>query len=281
MMQFHVCLIQPEGYVHSGAFYELAELIALGLRDLGYPCAVELNGIDPDARNILIGCHLLDPAQQQQLRPDTIILNTEQLPRNDSPIVPLILNWARRFEVWDYSAVNRDWLKENGAPRVHLLGIGFHPGLLRIAKDEEDIDVLFYGSLNDRRIAVLQGLQQAGLVVKHLFGVYGQERDGWISRAKVVLNMHYHDAKIFEIVRVHYLMNNAKAVVCEVGPDTLVDPQFLGGFHAASYERLVSACLLMCADTAQRSALERQAIETISRIPQRTIMSALVASIGT
>lgn len=278
MMRFHVCLIQPDGYVHSGAFYELTELVALGLRDLGHECAVQLNAIDPEARNIIVGCHLLDAAQRNQLPTDTIALNTEQVHRSESPFSAAVLDWARRFSVWDYSPLNREALIAQGAPRVSLLGIGFHSELLRIAKAEEDVDVLFYGSLNDRRVAVLEQLQQAGLVVKHLFGVYGAERDVWIGRSKVVLNMHYYDAKIFEIVRVHYLMNNAKAVVGEVGPDTVIDPRYLGGFRAADYDGLVTACIELCGDAAQRHALEQQGLRTLSAMPQSSIMAGLVAA---
>jgi hypothetical protein len=275
-MRFHICLIQPEGYVHSGAFYELTELVALGLRDLGHECAVQLNAIDPVARNIIVGCHLLDGAQRDQLPAGTIVLNTEQVHRSESPFSAAVLDWARRFDVWDYSSLNREALLAQGAPRVALLGIGFHPGLLRIAKAEEDIDVLFYGSLNDRRTAVLEKLQQAGLAVQHLFCVYGQERDVWISRAKVVLNMHYYDAKIFEIVRVHYLMNNAKAVVGEVGPDTVIDPRYLGGFHAADYDGLVPGCIALCRDAPARQALEQQGLRTLSAMPQSAIMAQLL-----
>jgi hypothetical protein len=273
---FHVCLLQPEGYIHSGAFYELAELIALGLHDLGHDCAVQLNSIHPDARNILIGCHLLNPAHVAQLPTNTIVLNTEQVFENESPFSAKVLDWARRFEIWDYSPRNREWLVKQGAQRIHLLGIGYHPSLHRIARKEQDIDVLFYGSLNERRTAMLEQLRQAGLVVQHLFGVYGSARDEWIARSKVVLNLHYYDSKIFEIVRVHYLMNNAKAVVGEVGPDTVIDPRYLGGFLAADYDGLVEACLALCRDGGRRSELEQQALRTLSALPQSAIMAGLV-----
>ena len=57
----------------------------------------------------------------------------------------------------------------------------------------------------------------------HPFNAYGGKRDALIARAKVVLNIHYYAAQVFEIVRVSYLLANSKAVVTEIGPDTDLD----------------------------------------------------------
>jgi hypothetical protein len=60
--------------------------------------------------------------------------------------------------------------------------------------------------------------------IEFLAGVYREERDRLIARAKVVLNMHYYDARVFEIVRVSYLLSNEKAVVAECGATTTIEP---------------------------------------------------------
>ena len=52
-------------------------------------------------------------------------------------------------------------------------------------------------------------------------------RDDLIARAKVVLNINKHQAKIFEIVRVSYLMANAKAVVLQGASVSLLGQPFL------------------------------------------------------
>ncbi|MBX9885376.1 MAG: hypothetical protein K2X68_10430, partial [Novosphingobium sp.] len=222
--------------------------------------------------------HLLDPAYDGALPAGTIILNTEQLPGDTSPWATTILTWSKRFDVWDYSPHNRDWLIERGIEAVRLLGIGYHPALNRIAKGSEDIDVLFYGSMNARRRAIIDQLERAGLAVKTLFGVYGQDRDAWIARAKVVLNLHYHDAKIFEIVRMHFLLNNAKAVVGEVGPDTVIDPRYLAGFAASDYAGLVDACKALCCDGARRKTLEQQGLAALAKLPQADFMAAILTA---
>lgn len=270
-------MIQPEGYVHAAALQELAELVALGLNDIGQPCSLAVNALQPGTRTILVGCHLLSAEVRDKLPPDTIVLNAEQVHQDQSPFTAAVVDWARRFEVWDYSPLNVAALRAKGVERIGLLGIGHHPALTRIPRGTEDIDVLFYGSMNQRREAVLNGLVAADLEVHHLFGVYGGERDQWISRSRVVLNMHFYESRIFEVARVHYLLSNGRAVVGEVNPDTQIDPRYLGGFAAAPYDGLVDACVRLCRDDAARREQERSALATIAAMPQSAFMRALLA----
>ena len=89
--------------------------------------------------------------------------------------------------------------------------VGYVPELTRVAAaPAEDIDILFHGSMNERRNNVISQLRQAGLNAHTVFGMYGPARDALIARSKVVLNMHYYEANIFELVRVSYLLATAK-----------------------------------------------------------------------
>ena len=110
-----------------------------------------------------------------------------------------------------------------GLPRPTYVPIGYVPELTRIAPAPEDIDVLFYGALSERRYAVLRDLHDRGLRVKWLLGAFGASRDAWIARSKIVINVHYWEAKIFEIARVSYLLANRRAVVSERGADPTLE----------------------------------------------------------
>ena len=79
---------------------------------------------------------------------------------------------------------------------------------------DKDIDVLFYGAVNDRRKGVVHELRKR-LRTEWLFGIYGEERDAYIARAKIVLNVHFYEAMILEQVRLAYLLNNRCFVVSE------------------------------------------------------------------
>ncbi|WP_321950212.1 CgeB family protein [Burkholderia cenocepacia] len=278
-MDYNLCIVRPRGYAHAGAFTELAEVIAYGLEDLGHAVHFNENSMMSDARNILIGCHLADPRVTEHVPDDTIVVNTEQLHVDEQAWNQNIYRWASRYETWDYSARNLAKLRGLGIGHARYLKLGFHPKLRRIPDDvEQDIDVLFYGTIGPRRAAILDALQARGLNVGIVSGgIYGAERDAFIARAKVVLNLHHYASHIFEVVRAFYLMTNGKAIVGEVSPTTSVDPDYAHGFRAAPYDGLVDACVQLVHDTAQRRRLEAAALDTIGRIPQAKSLAPLLS----
>lgn len=280
-MKYNLCIIQPPLYIHSGAFVELAELICHSLEDLGYPTTISFNTPYIDSRNIIIGAHLLDSSYISQYKSQfssTIILNTEQFGGlNDGKWKNSIFEWVSNFETWDYSAENISVLKDKGISNIKLLEIGYHGKLNRIKKPaSQDIDILFYGSTNERRLRILNALKACDCNVAVVFGLYGEERDSLIARSKIVLNLHYYDSKIFEIIRVFYLMTNSKAVISEVSDGTHINPIYLNGFYSASYENLISSCKTLLADEKARIEIESKAFETISKYPQHEFTKYLL-----
>ena len=274
---FHVCVVQPQGYPHSLAFAELAELICYAISDLGHSCGSGVNALNRGARNILIGAHLLGESARARIPASSIILNTEQLGASQHPWTETVIELATRLELWDYSPVNLEYLQARGMPRGRLLELGFHPKLARLRTDiPADIDVLFYGSIGPRRQCILKALEARGLKVKALFGVYGEERDRWIERSKLILNCHHYDTGIFEVVRVFYLLTNARAVVAEVGDSTHIDRVFLDAVCAVPYSGLVDACERLACDERTRVELGQRGRQVIESRPQTDLMKHLV-----
>ena len=149
----------------------------------------------------------------------------------------------------------RAWVAASA--RMFHLPIGYVPELTRIPRaPRQDIDVLFYGSVNERRGQILAGLKAGGLVLKWLFGVYGAERDAFVARSKVVLNMHNFENKVFEIVRVSYLLANRKAVVSEISDTTAIEPDMMDAVAGVRYDGLVDCCRRLVGDIAARATLE-------------------------
>lgn len=276
-MKYNICTIQPPGYVHAHAFDEVAVLIGAGLKDLGFSVEIQNNKIDAAAKNIVIGCHLLDSKSAEIIPENTIILNTEQLSEEIGSWNTNILFWLKRFEAWDYSKKNIDNIIAAGLPAPKHLVLGYHSSLETIKKHkEQDIDVLFYGSMNERRHNILQGLAEKGLSIKHLFGVYGSERDQWISRSKIVLNIHFFNSKIFEIVRCFYLMINGKAIVSEIDEKTSIDDIYRLGVDGVTYNQIIDHCVELSQSDMVRYQKEKQAEATIRQLPQSQIMSELL-----
>jgi hypothetical protein len=270
MKKINICLIKPDNYIHSYAFLELGELIYFSLKDLGFEAGLGFNQIDQNVKNILIGCHLLDPKFIGQVPKSTIILNTEQIYSDSTGWNKNIFFWAINFEVWDYNIRNIEKLKEIGANRAKHFKIGFQRELARLDQlKKKDVDVLFYGSINERRKNIIEKLIAKGLTVKTLFGVYGKERDGWIERSKLVLNHHFYNSQIFEIVRVFYLLTNSVAVVGEVNESTSIDTMCRQGIYALNYHDLVAGCVELIENDPVRQRIQVEALNSISKYPQK------------
>ena len=276
-MNYNICLIRPDGYIHSDAFVELAQLIGHGLEDLGHSVAISANDFFLGATNIIIGCHLMDAAMIGQVPKRSIVINTEQISDDETAWNSDIFKWTASFETWDYSEKNVSRLHRMGAGNTKLLRLGFHPKLARIPKaGRQDIDVLFYGSMGERREKVIAGLKAAGCNTHAVFGIYGAERDKLIARSKVVLNMHHYNSRIFEIVRVFYLLTNSKAVVGEVSENTEIDPRYVEGIFRSPYEDLVKSCKLVVEDDQLRAELESKALKAIQAHRQSEFLRPLL-----
>jgi hypothetical protein len=276
-MKYNICTVRPSGYVHSHAFDELESLIAAGISDLGFSVSRHANQLDPNAKNIIIGCHLLTPQSLDIVPRDSVIINTEQLSDEIGLWNQNLIFWLRHFEAWDYNYKNIEYISGAGLKRPKFLRLGYHECLESICSDfAPDIDVLFYGSINSRRRKILEDLLKLGVNLKVLYGVYGKDRDHWVSRSKIVLNIHCYKTHILEVVRCFYLMINKKAVVCEVNDTTVVDPAFQGSITGAPYDEIVNTCIKLLSNDNLRKRSEEEAYKNIKRLHQKNIMKELL-----
>jgi hypothetical protein len=276
-MKFAVTIVSPPGYPHSEAFAEIAETVHHGLRGLGHESVLtRALTHDKRRRSIIFGANLLAGLKLEP-PPGAVLYNLEQVQAGSAWMTPALLDLFRRFPVWDYSQGNVEQLVALGLPRPTLLPIGYAKELTRIeAAPVEDIDVLFYGSINARRRQVLEALLAQGLKVEVLYGVYGAARDAVIARAKVVLNLHFYEAKIFEAVRVSYLLANGRAVVSERGAVAAEEAAFEPGVCFAPYAALVEHCTRLVHDEPERRRLGQAGLQLMSgRSEQAYLRAAL------
>ncbi len=273
-----IWIVSPDGYIHARAFDECAGALSEAFTELGGSAPLVRH---PEAWNgrlpIVFGAHLL-PADAA-LPAGSILVNFEQVSAAQGWIGEDYLALLGRFAVLDYSRRNRDALVGRGVRHADLLEIGFADGLATIADRQiKDIDVLFYGSMNPRRARVIDGLRARGLNVVTLFGTYGAERDATIARAKVVLNLHFYDSAIFEVVRVSYLMANGCCVVSEGDEeDDDVEP-FREGLVLSGYESLVERCAALVADEAERLRIGRLGQERMRARRQSALLRDLIGA---
>ena len=280
-MRFAVAVVSPPDRhdTSGGAFIEVAEALHHALLALGHD-SVQTNRLDLDERRtIVLGGNLL---VQYGLEPpkNPIFYNLEQL-GSDLPwmTMPEFIDLFRRYPTWDYSQANIERLADRGLPRPTYVPVGYVPELTRIPPAPEDIDVLFYGALSERRYAVLRGLRDRGLHVKWLPGTYGASRDAWVARSKIVLNLHYFEAKIFAIVRVSYLLANKRAVVSEHSADPTLERDLQSGVAFADYDELVDRCVELVGDERARRELAERGYQAFSARSQAAILDRALADL--
>jgi hypothetical protein len=273
--------IEPEGNPHTASFSDLVSSFESALRALGITVRTRKNEVGVEGVNLLIGAHLIaSPESADRLPANTVIVNLEQLRGFNIGARPVYAGLMRRLAVWDYSPRNIAQIKSlMRTPYVSRFKIGYTPEMTRCQPQTPTTDVLFYGSLNDRRAAILKGLHEAGLNVKHLFSVYGAERDAAIADAKIVLNMHFYEDSLHEIGRTSYLLANSKAIVSECGPDTEIEDDIREAMIAVPYKDIVASCVALIRDEPRRLALEKKAFEIFSKRSQAEMLhDAIVAT---
>lgn len=270
---FNVCLIQPSGYIHSLAFYETGLLLQFSLQSLGFECSYQTNQVEPHATNILLGYNVVDDANQI---PDCeyIVYQLEQLSEKEGWFKTAYMEIFRRAaEIWDYSTENIAFLRSRGLSAVRHLPFGFHERLESIAPTEPDIDILFYGGVNVRRQKILEALAQH-FRVHVLTGCYGPERDVFIARSKMVLNIHFYEAQIMEQPRVSYLLNNKRFVLSEESP---VNP-YRNALAVADYASLTEAAAYWLAHPQLRLEAAQMGYDFLRRHPMIENLRSLMTS---
>ncbi len=208
--------------------------------------------------HLVFGAHLLRAPLSD---PDAIIYQSEQIDENNQWCHLEYLKNLRSHEVWDYSPANVEKLKTFSvdAKWVPIRYMSSMARLENLPSEQQDIDVLFYGSTNKRRIAVLNDLIRAGLRVHKLYNVFGAERDAWISRSKIVLNVHTQEHGIFEIFRCAHLFANSKCVISETGSDAALEKLYGDCAVWCRPQDLVKTCVAYVENQRARSVREYRA----------------------
>jgi hypothetical protein len=160
------------------------------------------NRVREDALNIVFGAHLGFPPDWRR-RHACVFFNLEQLGSGGAPVSDDYIKLLRGSAVADYDAANIPAYAADAA-EVPVLPFLHAPylesaGTMPIA--ERPIDLLFFGSMNERRRLHQphRSLRRRGVDVDH---PYGEERDAYIRQSKAVLNCSFYETSRFEQARV-------------------------------------------------------------------------------
>ena len=224
----HLCIVQPVGYVHSLGFLDQARHFRYHFRRLGAVVSIAKNRLRHDAINFVFGAHLgFDAALRK--RHTCVFINLEQLGAGGAQVSDDYMALLRGSAVADYDAANVASYAEQ-ADDVCVLPMLHSPYLAsakRMPLHERPIDLLFFGSMNERRQRIIAKIEAQGVNVAMFDApLYGAERDHYIGQARAVLNCHFYESSRFEQARVSHCLSLGTPVICERTPLTDPHPAF-------------------------------------------------------
>lgn len=277
-LPIQIVLIQPEGFAPARALIPTANMLCFGLRRLGRPVRLQVNGFLYDGANIVVGTHLLEADLAATLPASTVIYNTEPVGYRPHDLAAL-RPFAARFPVWDYSARNVEAiLRAVPQARVRVVEPGYLPEFTRVRHQaDKDIDVLFFGQPSQRRRAVLDALAAAGLAVCQLAETYNLDLDPWLARAKLVLALHFEPGTPFALGRIIRSLSNRCAVVVEHEPGDDIPADLAPGLALARRDAIVEACRRLAGDATAREDLAARGYACVTR---RDFTAALAAALA-
>lgn len=261
----------------------VVDAFVVAARKLGYEVSTEHATVRPDAINVVCFAHQLMPEALEGVHTNCIVLNFEQLVAGSLASNESYISLLRRHYVWDYSQHNLARYAELGIPNGHYVPLGYEEEAADNVSEEDalpealqDIDVLFFGSLNPRRAQVIDAMRRKGLHVVCNDNVLWDSayRDQMIRRAKLVLNMHFFDnSRIIEIPRLSMLFRQRKAVLCELYADSeIFYPELRHAVAGAAYDGLADTALLLVSAPQLRQRLARQGFKAFSARSQTAVL---------
>jgi len=268
----HICLMAPEGYAHADALLEPALYFQHQLSRFGGEVSFARNQLRHGAVNLIFGAH---NGFDERLRSaySCVFVNLEQIGAGGANLSESYLKLLRSSAVIDYDAGNPHNYTAHPED-VTLVSFGHAPFLQPEATlpwQERPIDVLFFGSLNERRRERLRRIEQTGRkVVVAPVPCYGDERASLLRQAKAVVNLPFYESARFEQVRAFICLSSGTPVLSELMPDASPPDAFadcVGWFETEQIEAVFGEAFDQpeLQDELQRRMLAFQEVDPIGQ----------------
>lgn len=241
MKKFAISVIKPENFIHYRVFDEVAASLDFAFRKLNLDSIITDDLFLSDRQYIILGANLLRVCPKIRIKEDSIIY---QLEREDSveQFDKFYIDLLNKFKVWDYSSINMERINKRYNLNINdVLPLGYTKELNTINHSKKkDIDVLFVGSLSSRRKKIISDMVNNNLNAIALYNYYGKQRDDYIARSKIMLNMHFHGSGLLEHPRIFYYIHNNCFVLSEVSNSDDENNFFSSVLYLTKYEDILS-----------------------------------------
>ena len=181
-----------------------------------------------------------------------IVYNFEQLTTEKKWSEEYINFLRNALYVIDYSLSNVIWLNSIDINSYFLPFEILDTKIYRSLKSyDKDIDVLFIGSLNDRRKKWLNKLiyLNSQFTIKIITNKFYKDSYDFFARSKILLNIHYYEQnRISEISRIIHALENSCIVLTENSDDFYYNQLLNGIVTITNYDTLIDDVINILSD---------------------------------
>ena len=196
----------------------LAELMCASLKKVNIHAAVQYQRPEEGYLDVL---HIVICPQMFDVLPGQYIAyQLEQSVSSRWFTEDYLARLQNSLAIFDYSLKNIAFLQDKGLSyrQIYHLPVGFLPRELADSVPET-VDVLFYGDINnDRRRAYIAELKKH-FSVKIINDIFGDALYAEMSKAKVIVNIHYYEGALLETTRIYECLSQNKIIVSEESAD--------------------------------------------------------------
>lgn len=267
MTNFAVVIISPPGYRHSATFRDVAETLNQGLNNLGHNSVIRY-APTPGRQNIVFGSNLL-PTYPIEIEPTSILYNLEHIDKETEWVVPKFLERHKQHRTWDFCQWNVRKFADLGVNVRGILPMAYVEQSTKFKQlENKEYDVVFVGGMTPRRAKIIKEMEFARLKVKWIWQIYGRERDAYLMRTKLALNVHAVPGdKILEIVRMSHYFANKIPTLSERGTnwDEYKDT-YENAACWADYDEMVDKAVELCNNENKLRELGQSGFDIMSNI---------------
>jgi len=226
----NLSIVQRPGDSHALCFLDQARYLRYHLARLGVDCLLSKNRLTRDRLNIVFGAHKGFDRELADGFP-CVILNLEQIGRDGASLPPAYFELLASVPTLDYDPANQKaYQTALAGPCVRFLDAPYlRNGRSMLRLEDRPLDLLFFGSINERRRRLIERIEAAGCRIAMFDqALYGPERDSIIAQAKAVLNLHFYETGRLEQARISHCLSLGTPVISERKFDAEIPSEFEG-----------------------------------------------------
>ena len=196
------------------------------LRQLGHEAVIQ-NSINFDSADVeIIQCPLIFEKFEKKHYKKYVMIQGEQFPTSQHCSKWQMDKWKRislflnLYDcVWDtYEPFHKTLYTDK--PVIHYK-MGYHSYFDNFKEIEQNIDVSFFGTMNERRNQICEEIGNVQINQR----ILDKERDKFINQSKINLNIHYSESKLLQTLRILYVGCSRGFIISEdfIGDEDLRD----------------------------------------------------------